>query len=149
MNRHQKATIINIIIVFTLTAVAVVAMVNFKDWVNRTESMRAMEQLGQVALKYREDHHAVPSESHIDNIRKNLQGQVRLGKLYYRARWIDFDSSEDEILAYTERSYHSFFLGSGAIVLRLDGRVEWMDTKKFRALLAKQQSPSEIELLRK
>ncbi len=149
MNKRQKATLINIVIVLTLTAIAVVAMVNFKDWVNHTEAMRAMDHLGRVALKYREDHHAVPSESHIDNIRKNLPGQVRLGKLYYRARWIDFDSSEDEILAYTERSYHSFFLGSGAIVLRLDGRVEWMDTKKIRALLAKQQSPSEIELLRK
>lgn len=148
MNKRQKAALLNIILVVTLTAIAVVAMVNFKDWVNHTEAMRAMDHLGRVALKYRQDYHAVPPESHIDNIRKNLQGHARLGELYYRARWIDFESSDDEILACTEKSYHSFFLGSGAIVLRLDGRVEWMDTKQFRALLAKQQSPSEIELFR-
>ena len=34
-------------------------------------------------------------------------------------------------------------LGSGYIVLRLDGRVEWMGEKEFKKLLDSQQSPDE------
>lgn len=149
MNKRQKATLINFVIVIAITAIAVVAMVYFRDWVNHSEAMRAMENLGQTALKYREDHHTVPPESYVNRIREDLAGAARLGELYYRARWINFDSSDDEILAYSERDYRAFFLGSGAIVLRLDGRVEWMDRKQFRALISKQQSPAEIELLRR
>lgn len=148
MNKRQKATLINFAIVIAITIIAVVVMINFKDWVNHSEAMRAMDHLGQIALQYRNEHNAIPPESYIHNIRKNLKGGARLGKLRYRARWIDFGSSDDEILAYIEKNYRSFFLGEGAIVLRLDGRVEWMDTGKFRTLLAKQQSPLEIEMTR-
>ena len=75
-----------------------------------------------------------------------LQGSARLGKLNYRARWIDFESTGDEVLAYTEQNYRSPFLTSGYLVLRLDGRVHWMRKKDFRALLAQQQSKIEIQM---
>jgi len=123
-------------------------MINFKDWVNRSEAMRAMEQLGQTVLKYRKDRGSVPPESYIDRIKENLEGYIRLGNLRYRAQWLDFESSSDEILAYTEKKYHSL-IGKGFVVLRLDGRVEWMEKQEFRNLLAQQQSPTEIEMLQK
>ena len=146
MNRRQKNILINFITVIVITAAAVVAMVNFKDWVNRSEAMRAMEQLGQIVLQYRKDHGSVPPESYVNAIKENLQGYVRLGHLQYRAQWLDFDSSPDEILAYTEKKYRSL-IGKGFIVLRLDGQVEWMDREHFKTLFAQQQSPGEIEML--
>ncbi len=149
MNRQQKAILTKFVTVMVITAVAVVAMINFKDWVNRSEAMRAMEQLSRIVLTYRKDNGSVPPQSYVNGIKENLEGAVRLGDLQYRARWLDFESGPDEILAYTEKKYHSLLTGSGFIVLRLDGRVEWMDKRKFETLLAAQQSPMEIEMLKK
>ena len=148
MNKRQKNILIDFVAVITITAVAVLAMVNLKDWVNRSEAMQAMEQLGQDILNYRNKYGSVPPESYVDGVKEILQGRVRLGNLRYRARWIDFDCPPDEILAYTEKNYHSLFLRGGFIVLRLDGSVEWMEKQKFEALLAQQQSPMEIQTMK-
>ena len=148
MNRRQKAILVEFIAVMVVTLIAVVAMINFKDWVNRSEALRAMEHLGREVLKYRQRYGSVPPESYVDSIKEKLEGHPRLGKLRYRARWIDFESTPDEILAYTEKKYHSLLFGNGFIVLRLNGRVEWMDKKEFETLLAQQQSSMEIQMLR-
>jgi len=149
MNKRQKAIIINFATIITATIIAVAAMINVKDWVNRSEAMRAMEHLSQIVLQYRKENGCVPPESYVDRIKEELEGSARLGNLNYRARWIEPDSSPDEILAYTQRDYTTFIGGSGAIVLRLDGRVEWMDKETFEPLLARQQKPLEIETLQK
>ncbi len=148
MNRRQKTVLIDFVVIITITAVAVLAMVNLKDWVNRSEATRAMEQLGQEVLDYRNKYGSVPPQSYLDSNRENLQGNDRLGNLRYRARWIDFDCPPDEILAYTEKNYHSLLLSSGFIVLRLDGSVEWIDKQKFKTLLAQQQSLIEIQTMK-
>jgi type II secretory pathway pseudopilin PulG len=147
MNRRQKAILTNIVIVIIITAFAVIVMINFKDWVNRSEAMLAMEQLGKITLRYRKEHGSVPPQSYVDGIREDLPGSVRMGALQYRGLWIDFEASGDEILAYTKKEYPSSLLSDGFIVLRLDGRVEWMGEKEFRELLARQQSPIEIQML--
>jgi type II secretory pathway pseudopilin PulG len=147
VNRRQKAILMNIVIIIAITVFAVVAMVNFKDWVNRSEAMRAMEHLGQIALQHRKEQGSVPPQSYIDRVWEDLPGSVRLGDLQYRGLWIDFEASGDEILAYVRKKYSSSFLGDGYVVLRLDGRVEWMGKKKFEKLLALQQSPMEIQML--
>ena len=143
MNRQQKRIVANFITVILLTIAAVVAMVHLKDWVNRSEAMRAMTQLGQEVCKYRKANGAVPPESYIDSIKKTLQGHARFGGFNYRARWIDFESSNDEILAYIEQDYHTFIFKKTVLVLRLNGVVEWMDRQEFETLLAKQQTPLE------
>ncbi len=147
MNRRQKAILTNIVTVIIVTVFAVLVLINFKDWVNRSEAIRAMEHLGQVALQYRKERGLVPPRSYVDRVREELPGSVRLGNLQYRGLWIDFESSGDEILAYVKKEYHSSFFSDGFIVLRLDGRVEWMGEKKFKELLAQQQSPMEIQML--
>lgn len=129
-----------------ITAVAIVAMINFKDWVNRSEAIRAMQHLAQVVLRYRDEHGSVPPQSYVDSIKDNLEGHVRLGKLIYRAQWLDLESTPDEILAYSEKNYRSF-IGKGFVVLRLDGTVEWLDKKKFQTILNQQQNPLEIQTL--
>jgi len=147
MNRRQKIILRDFVTVIVVTAIAVVAMINFKDWVNRSEARRAVEQLGQIVLQYRKDNGALPPESYVNNIKKALEGSARLGELQYRALWIDSDSKPDEILAYTEKDYSSLLVGDGFIVLRLDGRVEWMGKKEFKTLLKQQQSPEEVQML--
>jgi len=149
MNKKQKSTLTNSAIVIVITIAAVVGMIEVKNGINRSEAMRAMDQLGKIALKYREQNGSVPPESYVDDIKPRLEGNVRLGELYYRARWIGFEPKADEILAYVEKDYHSLLFHRGIIVLRLDGRIEWMDKESFEKLLASQQGPLEIEMMRK
>ena len=146
MNRRQKLVLRDFVIVIVITAIAVVAMLNFKDLVNRSEARRAMEQLGREVVEYRKTRGSVPRESYIDSIKEDLEGHLRLGKLQYRGRWIDFESPPETILAYTKGNYRSFLLGKGYIVLRLNGEVQWMGRQEFESLLAQQQSPTEIEM---
>ena len=146
MNRRQKRLAVESATVIAVTAVAVIAMINLKDWINRSEALRAMEQLGKRILEYRQTNGSVPPQSYVDSQKVRVEGHVRLGRLQYRARWIDFDATDDEILAYSEKKYRSLILGHGYVVLRLDGRVEWMGKQKFEKLLSQQQSPTEIEM---
>lgn len=147
MNRRQKSILLNSIIVITITAAAVVAMVNFKDWVNRSESIRAMEHLSRIILQYRKNRGCVPPESYIDGIKATLEGRTQLGEINYRARWINFESTPDEVLAYAEKKYRSSWLDDGYVVLRLSGKVEWMSKKEFDALLPESEREMEFEML--
>jgi len=149
MIRRQKTLVKDVITVITFTAVAVVAMINLKDWINRSEAMRAMEHLGREVFKYRKENGRLPPESYVAGIKEDLEGGVRLGNLRYRALWIDFEATPDDILAYTKKDYHSSLLSDGYVVLRLDGRVQWMGKKELEGLLAQQQSEFEIEMLQK
>lgn len=152
MKRRQKIILRDFVTVVVITAVVVVAMIIFKDFVNRSEAMRAMDQLRQVIKQYRDEHGSVPPKSWVDSQRESLPGNVRLGNLQYRAQWITFESTPDEFLAYTEANYN-FLVGKGYMVLRLgavlrdDGRPEWINRKEFKTLLAQQQSPEEIQML--
>jgi hypothetical protein len=146
MNRRQKTILTEFLLVVAVTALAVLAMINFKDLINRSEALRAMEQLGQTLLHYRQQHGAVPPEAFIDNIKDDLEGGARLGKIEYRGIWIDLDSAPDEILAYAYKDYHTLLAEKGYVVLRLGGRVEWMNKTEFETLLASQQSLEELQL---
>jgi hypothetical protein len=149
MNKQQKAILIEITTIMIITAIAVAAMINFKDWVNRSEAIGAMKQLSEVVLKYRKEYGAVPPESYVNEIKRDLVGWVRLGDLKYRAQWIDIGAAPDEILAYAEKKYPSSLLNDGYVVLRLDGRVEWMSKQELEKLLAPRQSKIEIDMLRR
>lgn len=163
MNKRQKAILVEFVSVIVITAIAVVAMINLKDWVNRSEAIRAMKNLSQKVLEYQQEYRrnylqeygkeypyaAVPTEYYIDSIKKDLEGWVRLGDLQYRARWIGPEATDDEVLAYTEKKYRFSLLSDGYVVLRLDRRVEWMGKQEFEQLLAQQQSEFEIEMPRK
>jgi hypothetical protein len=149
MNRRQKIILIESATVLVITVVAVVAMINAKDWVNRSEAMRAMEQLGQRVLDYRKANNFVPPESYVTSIKESLEGHLRLGPVQYRGLWIDFESTPDEILAYCEKRYPSSLLDDGYVVLRLSGKVQWLGKQEFETELARQQGEKEIEMLRK
>jgi hypothetical protein len=146
MNKKQKWVVTNFVFVVLITAASVVGMIELKNWVNRSEATRAIEQLQKAVATYKQKNGSVPPESYVDGIIKTFEGQPRLGNLNYRARWIKFDSPPETILAYARKDYHSFFSHSGAIVLRLDGRIEWMDKASFDKLIASQQIPLELEM---
>jgi hypothetical protein len=144
MKKRQKSLLMESATVLGFTIIAMVAMINVKDWINRREAIRAMEHLGQKILAYRQEHGSVPPEDYVRRIKQTLPGHVRLGKLKYRALWIDFDSTPDEILAYSFKKLRSPFLPNGYIVLHLDGRIQWMKPALFKELLRSQQSEEEI-----
>jgi hypothetical protein len=149
LTKRQNIIVAKLIIVLVITAAAAFTMMNVKDFINRREGMRAMTQLGPRILEYRKTYGSLPPESYIEKIKGSLEGGVRLGTVQYRAIWITFDSKDDTILAYTQENYHSLFLKSGYVVLRLNGKVEWMEAGRFENLLAGQQSLEEIKTTQK
>ncbi|MBN1391763.1 MAG: hypothetical protein JW947_03060 [Sedimentisphaerales bacterium] len=149
MNKRQKAILTNTVTVLVITAIAVAAMVNLKNQINLSEAGRAMEGLSQAILQYRQKYGSVPPESYINRVREKLEGNIRLGEVIYRAQWINLDSTPNDILAYTAAPRSTWLQGKKYLVLRLDGRVDWMRKQEFDVLLAQQQSAQEIEMLRK
>lgn len=149
MTARQRALLIESGLVLAATAAAVVAMIHLKDHVNRSEAMRAMGQLGEHVLAYRKEHGSLPPQSFVDGIEDQLEGAVRIGNVRYRALWIGLDAPGDTILAYSQKRHPSSVLADGYVVLRLDGRVEWMVNAEFEALLSTQQAPGDIEATRR
>ena len=146
MNSRQKALLIESLVVLAATAAAVVGMIHLKDYVNRSEAMRAMTQLGQRLLEFRHKHGALPPESFVDNIKGELEGAVRMGNVRYRALYIGLEASDETILAYSQKRHPSSFLKDGYVVLRLSGTVEWMPTRQFAVLFDSQRTPTEPNL---
>jgi hypothetical protein len=147
MNKRQQTILREFLVIIAITVAAVLAMMNFKDWTVKKEAIKAMEHLGELVGQYRQENRMVPPQSFVDRVVETLQGQARLGKLEYRGLWIDFESSDDEILAYSQRRFSSLFVKSGYVVLRLDGRVQWLGEDEFESVLAKQQGQYEVQLL--
>jgi len=129
--------------VLVATAAAVVGMVQLKDYVNRSEAMRAMTQFGQRVLDYRKLYGSLPPQSFVDGIKGDVEGAVRMGNVNYRARWIGLDASSDTILAYSQKRLPSLFLKDGYVVLRLNGTVEWLSSEEFVALFSRQRTADE------
>ncbi len=145
MNRRQKTMLVEVATVLVITLIAVVGMINFKDYVNRSEAMNAMQEIGKLVLEYQEQTGRVPAESLVRGEMDRIRGAVRLG-LQYRGLWIDFETEPNDILAYAKKRYPASLLDDGYIVLQLDGTVAWMETEEFEALLAEQQGEVEIEM---
>jgi type II secretory pathway pseudopilin PulG len=145
VNKRQRALLAESLFVLIATLAAVVGMMQLKDYVNRSEAMRAMTQLGQRILEYRKQYGSLPPQSWVDNIKGDVEGAVRIGNVNYRAMWIGLDAPSDTILAYSQKRLPSSFLKDGYVVLRLDGTVEWLPTKEFADLFARQRTPTEPE----
>lgn len=146
LTKRQKIIVAKFIAVGLVTAAAVFIMFNVKDFINRREGMLAMTQLGQYILEYKKNNNSLPPPTYIENIQKSIEGNVRLGKVQYRSMDITIDAPPDTILAYIPKKYNSlFFMTNGYIVLRLNGKVEWIEKNQFDALLASQQGPAKTE----
>jgi hypothetical protein len=148
VNRRQRALLIESVIVLTATVAAVVGMMHLKDYVNRSEAMRAMGQLGQRILAYQKQYGSLPPQSFVDSIKADVEGSVRIGNVNYRAMWIGLDVPADIILAYSHKTFPSSFLNDGYVVLRLDGKVEWLPARQFADLFALQRTPAEPDVPR-
>jgi len=144
MNKAQKRLLTNL----AGTVITIIAFIfgfgNFKDYVNKSEAIRAFKQLGQEVLKYRKETGQLPSEAMIANLKEQLEGSARVGNIVYRAQYISIDSPPDTIVAYSKKDYN-WLIRSGFVVLSLDGRVLYLTPKKFNDLLAKQQTAIEVE----
>lgn len=147
MNRYQKSLLRHCLVVLALALVAAGAMFTLRDWINRSEAMRAMELLGSEIKNYKATNFSLPNKTILNNLKDKLPGASRLGPVQYRAVWIDYNTDDDEILAYVYNNFKSFLVKPGYVVLRLSGKTEWMGKEKFEKLLQQQQSPKELQLL--
>jgi hypothetical protein len=147
LNSRQKKLVAHIAVVLVFTTVMVVGFANLKNRINRREAMRAMDLLGTEILQYRKAYGSLPPEYYVKQYISEI-GAVRLSGFRYRALWIEFGSEPDKtILAYSEQNYRGF-VEAGYIVLRLNGRVEWMSKKQFEQILTVQQKQQELEWLK-
>jgi hypothetical protein len=149
VNRRQKAILVEVVSIMLVTLIAVVGMINFKDYINRSEAISAMQQLSAIIADYRKKNGRVPPEYLVTDAVRDLKGGVRLGELQYRGLWIDFDAEPNDILAYTRKNYPSSLLNDGYIILQVDGAVKWMGLDECREVLAHRQSEVEIEMTRR
>jgi hypothetical protein len=143
VTKYKRSLLIQFTVIALATVAAIVGMLHLKDYVNRSEAMRAMTQLGQRILDHRQSHGSLPPQSFIDDVKDEVDGAVRIGNVRYRALWIGPDAPGDTILAYSEKRHPSSFLRDGYVVLYLDGRVQWLPTAEFRALFASQRAEAE------
>jgi hypothetical protein len=143
MNRRQKALLTESIFVLTATVLAVVGLIHLKDYINRSEALRAMGQLGGQILEYRKQNGSLPPESFVSGIKGRLEGAPRLGNVKYRALYIDPEAPNDTILAYSLRRYPTSFWPDGYVILHLDGAVEWMAVSRFADLFTMQKVSAE------
>jgi hypothetical protein len=146
MDKRQKTILIESLTVIVVTVLAVVGLINFKDWVNRSEAIKAMEGLSKLIQDYRSKNGILPPESYVEIKQKEVEGWVRLGKPYYRGLFIEPSAKPNEILAYAPKPYRSSFLEDGYVVMFLDGTVKWMQADEFERLLETQRAPFEAEL---
>jgi len=145
MKAKKRVLLIESLLVSAATLVAVTGMIHLKDYVNRSEAVRALNQLGQRIGDYRKQHGSLPPQSFIDTVEGQVEGSVRLGQLRYRALWIEPGASADTILAYSQKRHPSSLLRDGYVVLYLDGRVEWVVGEAFESQLARQQNRAEVQ----
>ena len=154
MDKRQKSILAESITVIIITVVAVVGLVNFKDYVNRSETLQAMRVVGAGIIAFQEKNGMLPQEGYIEQLREEIKkgeikGGVRMGNLQYRGLFIEPHSEPNEILLYSKKEYSSSFLDDGYAVLFLDGTVKWMDVDKFNDLLSHQQTDYEKHIYKK
>ena len=148
MESRKKKLLMDFIKVTVITALVICGMIIYKDWVNRSEAVRAMEGIGREVVEYRKANASVPSEAWIEGRKEFIAGALRLGDVNYRSLWIKIDTPPDEIFAYTTNGY-GFFFKKEFIVLRLNGNVDLMSEQQLKQELAKIQSPAELHSLTK
>lgn len=139
VNRRQKALLTESLLVLAATVLAVIGLIHLKDYVNRSEALRAMGQLGGQILEYRRQYGSLPPESYVNSIKSRVEGAVRMGAVRYRALWIGLNAPAETLLAYSCKRYRTSLLEDGYVVLHLDGTVEWMAVPQFTDLFAAQR----------
>lgn len=148
MNKAQKRLVMNLTGTAFFIAAFIFGFGNFKDYINKTEAVRAFGDLSTKIMDYRKQNGRLPSESMVTDLKEQLEGSARVGNIYYRAQWISIDSPPETIVAYTEKQYN-WLIQSGFVVLQLDGQVEYLASKEFNKLLATQQTTAEAEQMNK
>jgi hypothetical protein len=147
MDKRQRKLVANIVVVITFTVVMVVGFANIKNIINRSEAIRAMELLGKEVLRYRKNNGSLPSEIYVKQF-SNQIGAVRLTDFQYRAPWIEFGCDPNTtVLIYSRKNYKGF-VKSGGIVLWLNGKVEWINKKRFDQIMEAQQKQIELQWLK-
>jgi hypothetical protein len=145
VNKRQLIIIRHFLSVIIVTLVVVFGLMNLRDMINKSESLREMGELGKAVKDYHKKNGSFPPESWIKPLENNF---ARLGNLNYRAQQVFFDSPPETILAYNKYRSYAIFVPSGYAILQVDGQVKWMLLKEFDKVFAQQEKDQELELYR-
>lgn len=140
--------ITNLISTVVIISLFIFGFGNFKDFINKREAIRGFNQLGEKIIDHRKHSGQLPGESSIESLREQVEGAARVGVIRYRAQWIGIDSPPNTIVAYAEKEY-DWLIGSGVVVLLLDGQVLYLAPKEFNKLLSQQQTLAEAKEMEK
>jgi hypothetical protein len=145
VNKHQLVIVRHFLAVIIVTMLIVFGLINLRDMINKSESMREMGVLAMTIKDYRSKTGSFPPESWLKPLESSF---VRLGGLKYRAQQVFYDSPPETILAYNKHKSYAILVPSGYAVMQVDYQVKWMPPKQFEELLAKQEKGRELELYR-
>jgi hypothetical protein len=148
MNKAQKQLVTNLAGTAIVIAAFILGFGNFKDYINKSEAIRAFNDLGRKVMDFHKQNGQLPSETMIASLKEQLEGAARIGEIGYRAQWIGIDSPPETIVAYAEKKYN-WLIESGFVVLRLDGQVQYLTPTEFHKLLTQQQTKVETEEMNK
>jgi hypothetical protein len=145
VNKRQLFIIRHFLSVIIVTLVVIFGLMNLRDVINKSESLREMGEFGKVIKNYRSKNGSFPPESWVKPLESNF---ARLGNLKYRAQQIFYDSPPETILAYNKHRSYAIFVPSGYVILQIDGQVKWMSLKQFDEVFAQQEKARELVLYR-
>lgn len=139
MNKRQRNLIIKLISIVVVTVAFVSGIAIYKDIIIRKEAIRAIDIIAQEIAIYKNTVGSLPSDMYLERIREE-KGLVRLGDFNYRARWIEFNSPEDTIVAYSALRTNNPIVQSGYILIRLKDIYEAEEIIEANQNLEKLQS---------
>jgi hypothetical protein len=145
LNKRQLSVIRHFLVVIIVTLLFIFGMVNLRDGLNRSEMQREMENLAASIKNYRQKNNSLPPESWIQ---PQLEGFARLSGADYRAKFVFYDSPPDTIIASCKQKSYSMLVKTAYIVLRLDGRIEWLSPEVFDKAMKEQEEARQLELYR-
>lgn len=143
LNKRQLSVIRHFLFVIIVTLLFIFGLINLRDGLNRSEMQREMEVFATAVKDYRQQNKALPPESWVQPQVRNF---VRLGGVQYRAKSILYDSPPDTIIASCKQRTYSVFVKTAYIVLRLDGRVEWLSPPVYEKTIKEQDQAVQSEL---
>jgi hypothetical protein len=145
VNRRQLFIIRHFLSVIIVTLLFVFGLMNIRDVINKSESLREMGEFGKAIKDYRTKNGSLPPESWTKPLESSF---ARLGNLKYRAQQIFYDSPPETILAYNKHRSYALLVPSGYAILQVDGQVKWMPLKQFNEVFAQQEKDRQLKLYR-
>ncbi len=131
MNKHQKQLLARFCIVMALTIALIAALSQYRNVVNKSEAIKAMDVLSMEIAKYDLFHGELPPKDYILEV-INRYKLFRIGSVKCRSQWIEPGSGPETILLFSKKNYNSLFVKSGYVYLTKEDMLESEEILKLQ-----------------